>query len=262
MPLFFILVFALTWSAWLAANWIPALKLPLFYLGIFAPAFVAIALTAWREGADGVVALLRRLFEANVNARWYLFAFGYMAAIKLAVAVIHRVAFGTWPRFGSSPWFVMIAATILSVVVGGQAGEEIGWRGYALPRLAARFGFAGASVLLGVVWALWHLPLFFILGGDTVGQSFPLYLLQVIALSVAITWLYVHAKGSLLLTMLMHAAINNSKDIVSSAVPPSGVWTLGTSTVGWLTAALLWCFALYFLVRMKLYMPYKDLAIV
>lgn len=259
MALFFLIVFALSWSSWFAASSLPALQFPLLYLGIFAPAIVAIALTAWHEGTKGVAALLRRLFQWNVNARWYLFAFGYMAAIKLTVAVAHRVVAGAWPPFGKDPWFVMIAATIFFFL--GQSGEEIGWRGYALPRLAARFGFAGASLILGVIWACWHLPFFFILGADKVGQSFPLYLLQVIAISVAITWLYVHAKGSLLLTMLMHAAINNTKDIVPSALPGAAdVWTLHASLVGWLTVALLWLCAAYFLVRMKVYTPYKDLA--
>jgi membrane protease YdiL (CAAX protease family) len=73
--------------------------------------------------------------------------------------------------------------------VGGQVGEELGWRGYALPRLARRFGLGGASLVLGVLWAGWHLPLFYMLGGDTVGQSFPLFVCQVTALSVAIAWL-------------------------------------------------------------------------
>jgi membrane protease YdiL (CAAX protease family) len=194
VPLFFILVFALTWSSWLAAHFVPALKIPLLYLGIFAPAFVAIALTAWREKADGVVALLRRLFVANVSVRWYFFAFCYMAAIKLTAAVIHRAVLGAWPQFGGEPWFLMIAATILSVVTGGQTGEELGWRGYALPRLGARFGFAGASVILGV----------------------------------------------------------------PGATDPR---VLSTSRVAWLTAALLWLFAIVFVVRLKLYTPYKDLAI-
>jgi len=260
--LFFVLTFAITWTSWTAARSFPALQLPLLYLGIFAPAFVALALTAWRERSAGVLALLRRLVEWRVGARWYLFAFGYMAAIKLTVAVIHRVAVGAWPRFGDEPWFLMIAATVFFFV--GQTGEEIGWRGYALPRLAARFGFAGASVILGVIWACWHLPLFlfFFPGNDVYGQSFPLYLLQVTAISVAIAWLYVNAKGSLLLTMLMHSAINNTKDIVPSAVPgATNAWALSTSPVAWLTVVLLWIFAIYFLVRMKLYTPYKELAI-
>jgi len=258
--LFFALTFAITWTSWTAARSFPALQLPLLYVGIFAPAIVALALTAWRERGAGVLALLRRLVEWRVGARWYLFAIGYMAAIKLAVAVIHRVVLGAWPRFGDEPWFLMIAATMFFFV--GQTGEEIGWRGYALPRLAARFGFAGASVILGVIWACWHLPLFFFPGADTNGQSFPLYLLQVTAISVAIAWLYVHAKGSLLLTMLMHSAINNTKDIVPSAVPgAANAWALSTSPVAWLTVVLLWLFAIYFLVRMRLYTPYKELAI-
>ena len=82
------------------------------------------------------------------------------------------------------------------------------------------------------------------------------------AISVAIAWLYVNAKRSLLLTMLLHSAVNNTKDIVPSAVPgATNPWALSTSPVAWLTVVLLWLFAIYFLVRMKLYTPYKDLAI-
>ena len=139
-----------------------------------------------------------------------------MAAVKLIVALLHRVLLGAWPRFGDEAWYVMIAATIFSLIVGGQTGEEIGWRGFALPRLAARFGYGIGSIVLGVIWALWHLPLFFVRDADTYGQSFFLYTLQVIAISVAMAWLYQRTNGSLLLTMLMHAAINNTKDIVPS----------------------------------------------
>ena len=92
-----------------------------------------------------------------------------MAAIKLAVALVHRIATGAWPRFGDTPWYIMVAAIAISTPV--QAGEEIGWRGYALPRLAARFGFARGSILLGLIWACWHLPLFFIPGTDTSAAS-------------------------------------------------------------------------------------------
>jgi membrane protease YdiL (CAAX protease family) len=193
--------------------------------------------------------LLGRVLQWRVPARWYVFAVGYIAAIKLAVAFIHRVATGTWPRFGDLPWYVMAVAIVFSTPV--QAGEEIGWRGYALPRLAARMGLASASVVLGVIWACWHLPLFFIPAADTYGQSFIVYLLQVTALSVAFAWLYSRTGASLLLPMLMHAAVNNSKDIVPSAVPGAAKpFALSTSLVAWLTVALLWVCAVYFLVRM------------
>lgn len=254
--LFFSLTFAITWTCWIgyATPALAPVRLLLLFLGIFAPSFVALALTARAEGGEEVRALLARLFEWRASARWYVFAVGFIAAIKLAVALIHRVLYGAWPRFGTEAWYVIAAATVFSVVIGGQAGEELGWRGYALPRLAARFGFGGAGVLLGVIWAAWHLPLFFIPGGDTYGQSFPLYLLQVTSLSVAMTWLYVHTNGSLLLMMLMHSAVNQSKDIVPSAVAgASNAFALSTSRVAWLTVALLWILAGYFLVRLSDY---------
>jgi membrane protease YdiL (CAAX protease family) len=139
----------------------------------------------------------------------------------------------------------MFAATFFSLVVGGQSGEEVGWRGYALPRMAERLGLGGASVVLGVIWAVWHLPLFYILPtADTFHQSFPLY-------AVAIAWLYAHTRGSLLLTMLFHAAINNTKDIVPAVVsPPPGTWALSPSRVAWIGLALMWVAAGFFLVRM------------
>ena len=133
-----------------------------------------------------------------------------------------------------------------------QAGEEIGWRGYALPRLAARVGLPRASLLLGVIWALWHLPQFYIAGADSYHQSFVVWSAQVIAMSAAFAWLYTRTGGSLLLVMLLHAAINNSKDIVPAGIaPPPGVFTLQVSTATWLTAGLMWLCAAYLLQRLS-----------
>ena len=253
---FFALTYALAWACWLAAAasgaaapLLAMLRTPLFYLGTVAPSLVALFLTTRADGSAGRRALIDRIFLPGVGARWYVFAAVYMVAVKLAVALLHRAATGGWPRFGETPWYLMAVALAISTPF--QAGEEIGWRGYALPRLAARLGLGPASVLLGLIWACWHLPLFFISGTDTSGQSFPLYALQVIALSVAIGWLYGHTNGSLLLVMLMHAAVNNTKDIVPSAVPGAGnPLALSTSLVGWLTVILLWICAGIFLARM------------
>jgi len=260
---FFVLTYLVTWTSWLAAWGLsggsgatgyprPGLPVLLFYIGVFGPFLVATWLTHRQEGGVGVRALLARLVQWDVGLRWYAFALTFTIAIKLSVALIIRLTTGAWPTFGSEPLYIMVAATIGSVLVFGQAGEEVGWRGYALPRLANRFGLAGASVVLGIIWAFWHLPLFFITGTDTSGQSFPLYLLQVVAISVAIAWLYANTNGSLLLTMLMHSAVNNTKDIVPS-VAQSGAnpYALSASLVGWLTAALLWVCAGYFIVRMR-----------
>jgi len=254
LPTFFVVSYLVSWSLWFAANLTPAAgpRAVLFLLGTFTPGFVALWLTGRASGRGGVAALLRRLIDWQVPGRWYVFAVGYVAVVKLIVAVAHRAATGGWPRFGEVPWYLMLAATLGSVLLGGQTGEEIGWRGYALPRLAARFGLGGASLLLGVVWAVWHLPFFFIREADLSGQSFPLYLLQVTALSVAMAWLYANTRGSLLPVMLLHSAVNNTKDLVPSAEPnATNPWALSHSLVAWLTVALLSLCAGYFLLRMR-----------
>jgi membrane protease YdiL (CAAX protease family) len=257
---FFFITFAITWPCFSAvaafsaggATRLSMLRGPILFLGIFAPSIVALSLTARGEGTLGVLALLRKLVQADVGARWYLFAAGYMASVKLTVALLHRVLVGAWPRFGGEAWYVMLAATIGSTIIGGQSGEEIGWRGFALPRLASRFGYGAGSILLGVIWALWHLPLFFVREADTYGQSFFLYTLQVTAISVAMAWLYQRTNGSLLLTMLMHAAINNTKDILPSGVAgATNSFTFSASVVGSMTVVVLWICAAFFLVSMR-----------
>jgi membrane protease YdiL (CAAX protease family) len=154
----------MTWTLFIAvAAAVPA-RTPLGYAlvlgGAFAPAIVALSLTMWQDGANGVRNLLRRLLISQVPARYYLFAISYMLVVKLAAAGLHRVILGGWPRFDTASLLVIPLAVVLSTPF--QAGEEIGWRGYALPRLAARLGLARASLLLGLIWAAWHLPQFYI----------------------------------------------------------------------------------------------------
>jgi membrane protease YdiL (CAAX protease family) len=240
---FFLLAYALMWVCFFTVAWarIPAynpLHFLLLMLGTFSPSLAALWLTAQAEGRAGVNTLLERVVRWQVPWRWYVFALVYIVVIKLVVAVIHRFATGAWPPFGTLPLYMIPLAILVSTPF--QSGEEIGWRGYALPRMARRLGLGGASLLLGVIWGVWHLPQFFILDTDTYQQSFILFVLQVTAVSVAMAWLYAHTKGSLLLTMIMHAAINNSKDIVPSAVPGgTGMFGLKSSLVAWLTVAVL-----------------------
>jgi membrane protease YdiL (CAAX protease family) len=257
---FFSLTFAVTWTCFIAGGAVlgsvgsgsprlVGIAGLLMLLGTFAPCLVALWLTWRTDGRAGTRALLRRLLEWRVGVRWYVFAVGYMAAIKLAVALVHRVAVGAWPPLGEEVWYIIMASIVITTV--GQAGEEVGWRGYALPRLAERLGLAQASVLLGLIWACWHLPLFFIPELNQTGQSFPMYVMMVTALSVAIAWLYGHTNGSLLLAMLMHAAINQTAKIVPTAVTgATNPFALNNSLVEWLTLAILWVGAGCFLVRM------------
>jgi membrane protease YdiL (CAAX protease family) len=218
----------------------------LVYLGTFAPALVALALTLARGGREGVRALLARTLPVAAPARWWAFALGYLLAVKLVAAGLHRLVSGHWPRFGTETLLLIPFAIAISTPV--QAGEELGWRGYALPRLASRMGLAPASLLLGLAWALWHLPLFFAGGADKYGQSFVVYAAQVTAISLAMAMLCARTDGGLFLPMLFHAAVNNTKDIVPSASPAShGVFSPVASLEAWIGAGLLWVCAAFML---------------
>ena len=250
---FFLLTFVLSWSCFgtlavVAPNTpVGVAGNALLLLGTFAPSIVAVWLTYRAEGSAGVGTLLGRLLRWQVGARWYLFAVASFPAIKLAVALTYRALVGAWPRFGSESPAIILIAIIFSTPV--QAGEEVGWRGYALPRMAARLGFGPASIILGAIWGLWHLPLFFVPGEDY-GQPFFVFALGTTALSVAIAWLYANTKGSLLLTMLMHSAVNQTVGIVPDRLAePGNPFSLRAPIPFYLNVGFLWIAAGYFLVR-------------
>jgi membrane protease YdiL (CAAX protease family) len=258
---FVAMTFALTWLLWAVvirashgatapASSLLGLGGPVFLIGVFAPGIVAVILTAMEEGRAGVRVLLQRIAQWQVDARYYAFAILLMPVTKLVVAVLHRALTGTWPQFGETRPLVLLGATALSTIF--QAGEEVGWRGYLLPRLWARAGLGPASLIVGVIWAAWHLPLFSAPGADTYHQSFPLFALQVTAYSIALAWLYWRTGGSLLLPMLMHSAFNNMKDIVpSGGVTGGGTFTFESTLVLRLTVLLLWGMGFVLLVRMR-----------
>lgn len=123
---------------------------------------------------------------------------------------------------------------------------------FALPRLAQYLGLGGASLALGAVWAAWHLPLFVLPDSGSTGQSFPAYLLHVMALSVVLTYVYWRTGGSLLVAMVLHAAVNNTTAIVPTAIGESiAPVALGASLIAWETVALSWIVAVPLLILMR-----------
>lgn len=259
---FFSLTYLVAWAFFFAAIALPhatpatdrsfaLIRGASLFAGTIAPALVALAITARANPIYGTTRLVHGCFQWHSGTRWYLFAVGYMAAIKLAVALAHRMMTGSWPQLGSRSFGGVVVSIIASTPF--QAGEEIGWRGYALPSTAERIGLARGRVVLGIVWDCWHLPLFFlqIPGNDEYGQSFPVWALGVTGLSVAVAWLYAHTGGSLLLTMLMHSAVNIPHFIPSGVANAGNVFSLGGSLAGWLTTVFLMMTAAYMLPRMK-----------
>ncbi len=257
---FFSLTYIISWSLFITAflfsrnTRLPdsGFSLPgyfIYLMGVFTPALVAIFIS-WRNNKKvGVLALISKIFKAPAQWRWYIFALCYFVTIKLLAAFVYRMLIGRWPMFGHEAFYIIIPAIVFSTPL--QAGEEIGWRGFALPQLANRFSLGAASIILGFIWAAWHLPFFFFHGADKYGQSFPVYLLGVMAISVTLAWLYWRTNGSLLLIMLMHAAINNTTTVVPSVLTgATDPFSFKASLIGWISTGMLWVFAVYFLMQM------------
>ena len=258
---FFALTFAVTWAFFGAAvavsrgahandAWQVTLVGALVFAGTMTPALVALAMGA--RNAGGIAAIFNRLGRWRLGLRWYLFALGYMTAVRFAVALVCRVATGAWPAIDS--WTLLAVMVSIAFSTPFQAGEEIGWRGYALPRLVDRMGFAGGSIVLGAMWACWHLPLFVLraAGNNEYGQSFTVWALGVTGLSVAMAWLYLRTNQSLPVVMLMHAAVNNSPHFVPPIVADTrNVFSLHAPLVAWLTTSFLWVGAGWFLWRTR-----------
>src|SRR5262245_8676425 len=159
---FFSITYIVSWSLWIVAAAVSPMTHPqpsgllairgvLYLIGVFAPSLVALALTAEENGRARTLALLSRTIKWSVGVQWYVFALGFMVVIKLTAALLLRITTGSWPTFGGESAYIMAIAIPFSTPL--QAGEEIGWRGYALPRLSEILGLPSASIVLGVIWA-------------------------------------------------------------------------------------------------------------
>lgn len=241
---FFVLAYAITWVALLPAILGDGTLTPLavagYVVGAFGPSVAALVVVYRTAGRTGVRRLLGRLTVWRVPLRWWLVALFLPASLKLGTLALLVVAGHPLPAFDLGPLPMVVATMVVGGLVPGAIGEELGWRGYALPRLAARFGLAAGSVVLGVLWALWHLPTFLV--GFTGQASLPAgwLLLEISAASVLYAWLVANARWSVLLAIAFHAANNALTPVLYPAIAEAGfLSTYGAATaVGYTGVAL------------------------
>lgn len=219
---YFVLTFVIAWTLWISTGLLFAgSKTALILPGAWAPTIAALIITGCIEGRAGIRKLLSGLLRWRVGLKWYLFAVLGMTSIAIVAIVIHVVLGGSAPtieaigtRFGLPPEranfvFIMFPLIFLiSVVAGGPIAEELGWRGFAQPRLQARIGTAPAGLVIGLIWSLWHIPLFYFLPEATGGIPAGWYIPLVTGLGVLFAWLYKQTDGSILLSILFHAGLN------------------------------------------------------
>jgi uncharacterized protein len=236
--MFFLIVYAISWTAWiiLFAQHFSFLAGPgrwLYLTAVLAPHAAALGITVIQGGRAGLRAFYCRVLR-QVPFGWVLVAIGVPPIIYLIRDVIyvgfslpHGVFFHHPPRTVS----MLILGQLIVVL-----GEEPGWRGFALPRLIARFGPIGGTVILGMAWAVWHFPLFMIAGTPQYGTGFLPFALMLLAWSMVITLLVLRAQGSVIPAMLFHASANICAFTMWEPDSPLlglGLWVVAAVIAGW-----------------------------
>jgi membrane protease YdiL (CAAX protease family) len=252
---FFGMAYAFSWIVW--APWVlgedganvlpPALSVPsaaatarlLLAGGILAgPTLSAFIMTATTEGREGVRRLLGRLVLWRVGFRWYLFALIGVPLIMILGTMVYSMSLPNLGALGGPSYLLSYLASFAFVtLLGGPLLEEIGWRGFALPRMERLQGPLLASVILGVMWALWHLPEFLVPtwaassgGGGIVGIA--LFTLTAITFTIVITWVFNNTRASVLLAILVHSSIDTFTIPLAAIFPAWAIASALPLTIG------------------------------
>jgi membrane protease YdiL (CAAX protease family) len=213
LGLFLALTFGLTWGLAAAFMLYPerleavfgkmGYTNPLFVLAVYSPGFAGVFLV-WRHyGLAGLVRYARRLTMWRMPRIWWAFlVIGVPALFYLGSALKGSIS----DPFPYSPWYGVLPALAIAFFVGPI--EELGWRGMALPLLQQRVAPLWASLILGVIWGVWHVPAFLLSGTPQSSWSFAPYFIAVVAISVILTPMFNAARGSILIAALFHFQMN------------------------------------------------------
>jgi len=178
----------------------------LYMFGLAGPLVASFLLAYASYGHVGVSNLLSGVLKWNVGLIWYFLAIAPVGIIYFLSAVAYRL----WKK-EQFPLFKRPERGLFLLIFGQVwvvIAEEIGWRGFALPHLEVVFGWLGAGLVLGILWASWHLPMFFVSGSNQYGSSFFKYMCVLTIWSLFMAMLYYQTNGSVLLCMIFHAAAN------------------------------------------------------
>ncbi len=231
---FFFMAYAFSWIIlipFILSEWgfLPKVFTFAFVLNPFVgPTLAAFIMTGITEGKAGVLRLWRRCLQWRAGWQWYLFILLGIPALFLLGIIVLPGALASF--LGLPPHFLIVYLVNFVVIffVGGPLGEEFGWRGFALPRMQPRYGPLWGTLLLGVLWVFWHLPHFLTSAqrggpGTSFGTfltNFPIFFLMVMAMAIIFTWVFNHTRGSLFISMLLHASINTFSIVVPLFAAP------------------------------------------
>jgi membrane protease YdiL (CAAX protease family) len=218
---YFIIAFTVSWSfeipLALSQQGIISVQIPMWlhYFASLGPLTAALIMTSLTEGRSGLRNLIARIFKWRVDVRYYAYVILIPVGLFAFAAILNRIITGNWPNLtllgevDYLPYLTPLGALGIWLVTFGF-GEETGWRGYALPHLQKTRSATTATLILGILWAGWHLPMFFY--RDTYMQmgimGFPMLALSLLFAAMIFTWLYNSTGGSLWIVIVFHAVFN------------------------------------------------------
>jgi len=231
--LFFLFTFLWSWIFWLpgvlnSQGTIQIHEAIPFFLGIFAsfgPSIMGIVITYKERKKQGVKSLLKRAWQWDFNKLYLIpviFLGFAIALLSLWMSGLIEIFPADYVKY--SPFLQIVMDFFAILFIGGPLAEEFGWRGYALDELHKKRSRITSSLIIGVLWSLWHLPLFFITG--TSASNIPIYqfLLSNTLISIFYSWIYMKTKGSLSAAILLHLMLNLSAASVHYWYTSSGRW--------------------------------------
>lgn len=248
---YFLLAFIITWLPILPMSFsrnvgigllpydLPDAVVSILYVvaSFIGPSLAAVIVLALTEGRAGVMRLLKRCVQWRVKPRWY-------AVVLCANLVIWLLSYSALvgPELLSAAlrhWSLLLTAFLPYVaffIVMPSIAEEPGWRGFALPRLQQRYGPLGASLILGLLHGLWHIPAMMSLLGPLPLDTYVPFMLTAMMATVLYTWVYNHTAGSVLIAMLFHASGNAAGGWLAALLRDTGMQLPQTGVAGWLVS--------------------------
>lgn len=224
---FFVLTYIISWTIWtpLVVDYYrnpypisfaetPVLLIVLAFLGFFGPTFSALIMAGLEEGRSGIKRLLSGWTLWRAGIQWYLAILVSQMVIELVATQLYIAFFDVSPEITWNRWYMVFPMFLRAALLGGAIAEETGWRGYALPRLMKSKSALTSSLIIGVVWAPWHLPMCLIPGANFPVPLTPLlflvFLVNAIFISIVMTWLYNNTRGSIFICYLYHVMLNTA----------------------------------------------------
>jgi membrane protease YdiL (CAAX protease family) len=258
--IFYALAFAISWLVWSPLIFIPAMQdfAFLLFIGAYGPLAAGMITTRVFAGQAGKKAWLKTIFRWRIGLRWYLLA---IFVLPLLIACLHLALYlglgGKAALSTNPPWYWAVSVFPINVVLTiplSSALEEAGWQGFALPKLASKFHPLIANLVHGLLWAAWHIPLYFtpVWGGR---EPIVLLFAYTAPLSMILFWLTCRASGSSLPAVFLHQATNHYSTLFTTTAVFSG--TLGANFSG-LKTIVYWSIAIVLLITTKSRLGFRE----